>query len=210
MEQPRAAGAPPEAASSLHLSALSIEQPRAARAPPERAFSLPQLSSPAQRELPQKEPPPPSPPSISPAQRELPQEAASSPPLWSSPAQRELRPKSSIFSPLSTYRASPRSGSSRPQMKPPPSLNGAAAPRSGSSHRSSVFSPSIEQPREFTKRAETASSLSQLSSPAQREAGAPSQSSSLRAPPVLPPCRIFIWRSLSTVLGFDPLTLTLV
>ena len=97
-------------------------------------------------------------------------------------------------------------------MKPPPSLNGEAAPRSGSSPRCCLFSPSIEQPREFTKRAEiTASSLSQLSSPAhQREAGAPSQSSSLRAPPVLPPCRIFIWRSLSTVLGFDPLTLTLV
>ena len=75
MEQLRAEGAPPEAASSLPLSALwsspaqrelpqkqpllslyrLIEQPRAAAgAPPEAASSLSQSSSPAQRELPQK------------------------------------------------------------------------------------------------------------------------------------------------------------
>ena len=105
MEQPRAAGAPPEAASSLYGAA-----PRSGSSPKSSLFS----------------------PSID---------------LWSSPAQREL-----------------------PQKQPPPSLN-RAAPRSGSSPRSSLFSPSIEQPREFTKPAETASSLSQLSSPAQREPG---------------------------------------
>ena len=75
MEQLRAEGAPPEAATSLPLSALwsspaqrelpqkqpllslyrLIEQPRAAAgAPPEAASSLSQSSSPAQRELPQK------------------------------------------------------------------------------------------------------------------------------------------------------------
>ena len=46
-----------------------------------------------------------------------------------------------------------------------------------------------------SRKSETASSLSQLSSPAQREAGASSQSSSLRAPPVLPPPSLYVWRS---------------
>ena len=72
IEQPRAAGAPlvrappflsraaPRRGSSprtsLHLP--SIEQPRAAGAPLEIASSLPLTGSRAQRELPQKEPPP--------------------------------------------------------------------------------------------------------------------------------------------------------
>ena len=71
IKQPRAAGAPqkqpptpspnqaaPRSGSSSRSSLLrpSIKQPRAAAAPPEAASSVPQSSSPAQRQLPQKEP----------------------------------------------------------------------------------------------------------------------------------------------------------
>ena len=130
---PAPAGPP----SRSSLLPLSIEQPRAAGAPPEAASSLSQSSSPAQRELPQKQPPPSlnraAPRSGSSPRSSLlplsieqpraagaPPEAASSLRLWSSPAQREL-----------------------PQKQPPPSLYG-AAPRSGSSPKSSLFSPSID------------------------------------------------------------------
>ena len=55
----RAAGAPPERASSSSALPLSTdEQPRAAGAPLERATFLPLPSSPAQRELTQKGSPP--------------------------------------------------------------------------------------------------------------------------------------------------------
>ena len=55
IEQPCAAGAPPPQSSLLPLS---TEQPRAAGAPPKAASSLYLPSSPAQRELPPKQPPP--------------------------------------------------------------------------------------------------------------------------------------------------------
>ena len=101
-------------------------QPRAAGAPPEAASSLPLSSSPAQRELPEKQ----GPPSISPA--------------------------------------APHSGISLRNRLLPPSIN-PAAPRSGSSPKNKLLPPSIEQPRAAGAPPETASSLHQYCSPAQRE-----------------------------------------
>ena len=54
----RAAGAPPEKASSSSLPLSTDEQPRAAGAPLERASFLPLPSSPAQRKISQKGSPP--------------------------------------------------------------------------------------------------------------------------------------------------------
>ena len=120
------------------------QQPRAAGAPPEVASSLPLSSSPAQRELPQKQPPP----SVY---------GAAAPRSGSSP-------RSSLFSPSIDSLAQRE----LPQKQPPPSLN-RAAPRSGSSPRSSLLPPSMEQPRAAGAPPEAASSLPLWSSPAQRE-----------------------------------------
>ena len=180
-------GSSPRTQKQRPCSLSPIEQPRATGAPPEAATSLRPRSSPAaQRELPQKHQPPPSlnraaalrsgssprssliSPSIKqPRAAGAPPEAATSLRPWSSPAaQRELPQK----------------------HQPPPSLNRAAALRSGSSPRSSLlplsieqpraagapprsslFSPSMEQLRAEGAPPEAASSLSQSSSPAQRE-----------------------------------------
>ena len=193
--QPRAAGAPPKAASFLSQSGspvqrelppnqpppslnraaprsgssprisllpLSIGQPRAAGAPPKAASFLSQSGSPVQRELPPNQPPPSlnraAPRSGSSPQSSLlplsigqpraagaPPESASSLPQSGSPAQREQPPKQP---PSSLYR-------------PPP--------RSGSSPQSSLLPLSIEQPRAAGAPPESASSLPQSGSPAQRE-----------------------------------------
>ena len=188
MEQPRrAAGAPPEAsASSLSQSSSSPAQRELPQKQPHP--SLNRAAAPRSGSSPQKQPllsvygaaprrgssPRRSflPPSISSMEQPLaagaPPEAASS--LYGAAPCSGSSPKSSLFSPSIDLSSSPAQRE-LPQKQPPPSLNRAAALRSGSSPRSSLFSPSIEQPREFTKRAETASSLSQLSSPAQREPG---------------------------------------
>ena len=155
VQQPHAAGAPPKAAtpysngaaprsgnspqSSFLLSV--IQQPRAARAPPKAASSLLLLSSsPAQRELPPKQPLhfsyPAAPRSGSSPQSSLcispieqpraagaPPEAASAFLQSSSPAQRELPPKQPLH------------------------FSYPAAPRSGSSPKSSLFLTPSEQPR---------------------------------------------------------------
>ena len=185
--------AAPRSGSSPRSSLLrpSIKQPRAAAAPPERAYSVPQSSSPAQRQLPQKQPPPSlnqaAPRSGSSPRKSLlrpsieqPRAAAAPPeaapysiPQSSSPAQRQLPQKEPT---PSLNRAAPRSGSSprssllRPSIKQPPtpSLN-RAAPRSGSSPRKSRLHPPIKQPRAAAAPPEAASSVPQLSSPAQRE-----------------------------------------
>ena len=120
-------GSSPRSSPLLHPP---IKQPRAAAAPPEAASSVPQLSSPAQRELPQKE--------------------------------------------------------------PTPSLN-RAAPRSGSSPRSSLLRPSIKQPRAAAASPERASPVPQSSSPY----SVPQSSSCSR-------------RLVNTVLGPVPITLTAV
>ena len=186
MEQPRrAAGAPPEAsASSLSQSSSSPAQRELPQKqpPPSLNRAAPRSGSSPQKQpllsvygaAPRRGSSPRSsflPPSISsmeqPRAAGAPPEAASS--LYGAAPRSGSSPKSSLFSPSIDLSSSP-SQRELPQKQPPPSLNRAAT-RSGSSPRSSLFSPSIEQPREFTKRAETASSLSQLSSPAQREPG---------------------------------------
>ena len=131
--------AAPRSGSSPRKSLLlpSIEQPCAAEAPPERASSYPLSSSPAQRQLPRKEPPPPlhraAPRSGSSPRKSLlllsieqpraaeapPERASSLPALTGSPAQRKL-----------------------PQKEPPLPLHRAAL-RSGSSPRKSLLLPSI-------------------------------------------------------------------
>ena len=175
--------AAPRSESSPRNSLLSpsIQQPRAAGAPPETASSLHQSSSPAQRELPQKQPPL-SINTAAPAQRELPQKQ---PPLSINTAapRSGSSPRDSLLSPsIQQPRAAgapPETGSflhqssspaqrELPQRQPPLSIN-PAAPRSGSSPRNSLLSPSIQQPRAAGAPPETASSLHQSSSPAQRE-----------------------------------------
>ena len=165
----------PRSGSSPRKSLLppSIEQPRAAGAPPERASSLHLSSSPAQRELCQKEPSPSAlyraapcsgispresllPTSIEQprAAGELPEKAQSLPITGSSPAQRELSQKESP--PYTTSNGQPRAAgasleraSSFPllsspvqrellgQRDSPPYLNRVAM-RSGSSPRNSL------------------------------------------------------------------------
>ena len=127
----------------------------AAGDPPEPAFSLHQPSSPAQREISQKQPPPPFHRAASRSGSSLrnsllrpsieqpraagdPPEAASSALPSSSPAQQELPQKEP---PLSLYRAAPRSWSSPGDSLPPPShVSIRSAPRSGSSPRKSLIS----------------------------------------------------------------------
>ena len=142
IQLPRAVGGPPT--SSIFSS--SIEQPRTAGAPQQTASSLPPSSSPAQRELPQKQPPP-----ILKSQS-------------SSPAQRETLQKQppSICNP-----AAPRSG--RAPHKQHLLFLYRAAPRSGSSPKSSLLQFSIKQPRAAGNPPETATSLPLSISPAQRE-----------------------------------------
>ena len=147
---------------------------------PESASSLPQSGSPAQRELPPKQPPSSlnraaprsgSSPRISllPPSIGQPRAAGATPKtasflsLSTTPAQRKLPPKQP---PSSLYRAAPRSGSSPRISLLPPSL---AAPRSGSSPQSSLLPLSIGQPRAAGATPESASSLPQSGSPAQRE-----------------------------------------
>ena len=203
--QPRAAGAPPEAASSLpekqappsispaaprrgislrnrllppsinpaaprsgsftrnKLLPPAIEQPRAAGAPPKTSFSLPPSSSPAQRELPQKQPLL----SINTAAPRSGSSLRNRPFLHqsSSPAQRELPQTQPL---LSLYQqAAPRSGSSTRNRLLPLSIG--QPPRSGKSPRISLFSPSIRRPCTAGAPLDTASSLPLSSSPAQRE-----------------------------------------
>ena len=152
VEQPRAAGAPPDgAASSLPLSSSpaqrelplssllppSIEQPRAAGAPPNAASSLPLSSSPAQRELPQTQHPP------------------------------------------SLYRAAPRSGSSpKRSILPPPSQQLRAARQRKIPMKQPL--PLIEQPRAAEAPQNAASSLPHPSSSVQRKI--PIKASSLFLP----------------------------
>ena len=125
-----AAGPPPERAyTDAHHLPLSPAQ----RSSPERASSslpLP-MSSPAQQELLQKEPP----------QTTFLYRAA--PRSGTSLRRIPERP------PPSLYRAAPRSGTSlrRIPERPPPSLY-RAAPRSGSPPRKSILPPSNGQPRE--------------------------------------------------------------
>ena len=140
----------------------SNEQPRAAGASQERASSLHPSSSPAQRELPQIEhhlslhraaPRSGSFPKLSIISPSIEQprapgaslERASSLHPSSSPAQREL-----------------------PHKEHHPSIH-RAAPRSGSFPRRSIILPSIGQPRAAGASSERASSLHPSSSPAQRE-----------------------------------------
>ena len=178
IEQPRAARAPPEASASSRRPSNSLAQrelpqkqpllslcraaPRSGSSP--KSSPPPPSSSPAQRELPQKHQPllavqhriasrsgssPRS--SLSSPSVEQPRAAgappkAASPPPSSSPAQRELPQKQPL---LSLYRA---------------------APRSGSSPRSSLLLPSIEQPRAAGAPPEaSASSRRPSNSLAQRE-----------------------------------------
>ena len=124
-------GSSPRSSPLLHPP---IKQPRAAGAPPEATSSVPQSSSPAQRQLPQKQPP---------------------------PSLNQAAPRSGSF---------PRKSLLRPSIKQPPTpyLN-QAAPRSGSSPRKSLPRPSIKQPSAAAAPPEAASSVPQLSSPAQRE-----------------------------------------
>ena len=109
-QQPCAAGAPPEAASSLSQSSSPAQR----ELPPEAASSLRLLSSSAHRELPQKE----LPPSLYQLYGAAPH-SGSSPrssllPLWSSPAQRELPQKQPL---LSLYRLieQPRAAGAPPE-----------------------------------------------------------------------------------------------
>ena len=141
-DQPHAAGDPSEAA-SFHWQSSS---PTQWEGPPQAASSLPLSSSGAASRSGS------SPKSSifsssieQPRAAGAPPEAASSLPLSSSPAQRELPQKQYL---LFLYRA---------------------APRSGSSSRSSIFSSSIEQPRAAGAPPEAASSFPLSSSPAQRE-----------------------------------------
>ena len=177
-------GSSPRSSPLLHPP---IKQPRAAAAPPEAASSVPQLSSPAQRELPQKEPTP----SLN---RAAPRSGSS--------------PRSSLFRPsIKQPRAAgapperaysvPQSGSPAqrqlPQKQPPTPSPNQAAPRSGSSPRSSLLRPSIKQPRAAGASPERASPVPQSSSPY----SVPQSTSCSR-------------RLVNTVLGPVPLTLTAV
>ena len=158
----------------------SIQQPRAAGAPPETASSLHQSCSPAQRELPEKQAPPsinPAaprsgnslrnrllPPSINPA---APRSGGSSrnrllPLSMGQPrAAREIptnQPLLSINPAALRSAGNPHESASSLHQSCSPAQQGLyqkqassslhrAAPRSGKSPRSSLFSPSIEQPR---------------------------------------------------------------
>ena len=142
--------AAPRSGSSPRLSSASsflrIEQPRAAGAPPDgAASSLPLSSSPAQRdELPQTQPPP-SPNRAAPRRGSSPQKQPPPSPIPAAPRSTAVEDPHEAAS--SFDRAAPRSGSS-PRLSSLFLPSNRAAPRSRSSpRRSSLFSPSIEQPR---------------------------------------------------------------
>ena len=158
--------AAPRSGSSPRCSPLHppIKQPRAVAAQLDAAPSVPQSSSPAQRQLPQIQPPP----SLNPAV----------PRSGSSPRKSPLRPPikqpRAAAAPLdaasSVLKRSSPAQRQLPQMQPPHSSN-QAAPRSGSFPSCSPLHPPIKQPRAAAAPPDIAPSIPQMKQP--RAAAAP-------------------------------------